>query len=143
MRQATWFFLAVTVLAIGVITFWPTPVDAPAKDTIREVLEALHYAGVPAAVNYSFVEIAANVAMFVPLGAVLALLLPRQHWWLAVLIAGSLSGLIELIQLLLLPHRFASFIDIAANTTGALIGVLVIAAVHLGRHRWIATRERI
>jgi glycopeptide antibiotics resistance protein len=129
MRRVIWVALALAVVTIGIITFWPTPVDAPAKSTIRDVLTALHDAGVPPQVNYSFVEIASNVVMFMPLGALIAALLPLNRWWGAILIGGVLSAIIELSQLILLPHRFASVIDIAANAAGALIGALITTGI--------------
>lgn len=128
MRRFIWGALALVLAAIAVITLWPTPVDAPAKTTISDVLTALHEAGVPTAVNYTFVEAASNVLMFLPLGIVLALLLPRKIWWTAPLIACGTSALIELTQFVFLPQRFATIFDVAANTGGALLGALIVLA---------------
>jgi glycopeptide antibiotics resistance protein len=131
-RTLAWFALAIIVAFITVITMWPTPVDVPAKNTIHEVLVTLHQAGVPTAVNYSFVEAATNVLMFVPLGTALAFLLPPQKWWLAPLIGAATSSLIELTQLTFLPSRFATLNDVAANTAGALIGAALVLGVRRG-----------
>jgi glycopeptide antibiotics resistance protein len=133
MRRALWVALGVTSATIAIITFWPTPVDAPAKGTIRDILTTLHDAGVPPQVNYSFVEIASNVVMFIPLGALIAALLPVNRWWAAVLLGSLGSCLIELTQLAFLPHRFASMVDIAANTAGALLGALLAEAIRRAR----------
>jgi VanZ family protein len=133
-----WIALVVIAVSIVVITMWPTPVDAPAEGTIHDVLKTLHQAGVPTAVNYSFVEAASNVLMFVPLGMVLAFLLPPQRWWLSTLIAAAASTAIELTQLLFLPQRFATLADVAANTAGALLGSILVVAV-----RWLVTRRRV
>jgi glycopeptide antibiotics resistance protein len=129
LRLATWLALAITVAAIFVITFWPTPVDAEAHDGLQKALTTLHEAGVPKAVDYNFVEVSSNGIMFLPLGALIAMLLPLRRWWIAVLAGCATSALIELIQLLFLPHRFASVTDIAANTTGALVGAAVVTAI--------------
>jgi glycopeptide antibiotics resistance protein len=133
MRRGLWAALAVVAVTIAIITFWPTPVDAPAKGTIRDILATLHDAGVPPQVNYSFVEIASNVVMFIPLGALIAALLPTNRWWAAALMGGLGSCLIELAQLALLPHRFASVVDIMANTAGALLGALLARAIRRAR----------
>jgi glycopeptide antibiotics resistance protein len=141
-RTLAWFALAVVAASIAVITMWPTPVDAPAKNTIREVLVTLHQAGVPTAVNYSFVEAASNVLMFVPLGLALAFLLPPQKWWLAPLIGAATSSLIELTQRTFLPSRFATLNDVAANTAGALIGAALVLAVRRVHEHHTSTAEK-
>lgn len=129
LHLAGWLALMITAVAIFVITFWPTPVDAQAHDGLQKALVTLHQAGMPKAVDYNFVEVSSNGIMFLPLGALLAMLLPRRRWWIAVAIGCATSSLIELTQLLFLPHRFASFGDIAANTTGALVGAFVVVAI--------------
>lgn len=140
LRVANWLALAITAAAIFVITFWPTPVDAGAHDALQKTLTSLHEAGVPKAVDYNFVEVSSNGIMFLPLGALIATLLPRRRWWIAVLAGCATSSLIELIQLLFLPQRFASVTDIAANTTGALVGAAVVAAIRSYR---ASTNRRI
>jgi VanZ family protein len=145
LRLANWLALAMTAIAIFVITFWPTPVDAQAHDGLQKALTTLHEAGVPKAVDYNFVEVSSNGIMFLPLGALLAMLLPLRRWWIAVLVGCATSGLIELIQLVFLPHRFASVTDIAANTTGALVGAAAVAAIRsyrLGSGRLSGGRPR-
>lgn len=90
-----------------------------------DVLKALAWLqerGLPAWVSYNAVERLANVALFVVPGLVASLLLPRRHWWLALLLCLGFSAAMELAQLLL-PARSASGDDILLNGTGALIGV--------------------
>ncbi len=128
-RRWGWLALGTTAAAIFVITFWPTPVDAGAHDSLQAALAALHTAGVPEAVDYNVVESASNSIMFLPLGAIAAMLLPLRRWWIAVLAGVVTSALIELVQLLFLPHRFASLADVAANTAGALLGALAVLAI--------------
>jgi glycopeptide antibiotics resistance protein len=69
--------------------------------------------------------------MFVPLG----LLVTRvtRRWWWGLAIPAALSGAAELAQLLLRPERFPTWTDVATNTSGAALGVVV--AVVLMRHR--------
>jgi glycopeptide antibiotics resistance protein len=116
-------------LAVG---FWPTPADRPLGGVVAGML-ALRETGVPDAVGYGTLEALANVAFFVPVGALLAAVFPRRLLWVALLLAMALSGLIELGQLLLLPARFASWGDIIANSIGGAMGAAAVAAAR--RHR--------
>jgi len=68
----------------------------------------------------------ANVALFVPLLAALAVLVPRW-WW--VLPASALSIGVELYQLGL-GTRQADVLDVLANTAGAVLGVWLGRAIH-------------
>jgi VanZ family protein len=134
--------LAAYVAFVLVVLLWPTPVDAPVDGTLVRVLDAAHRHGLPAVVDYATVEVLANVAMFVPVGALLAAALPARRRWWAIVICILLSACAEGAQALLLPSRFASLGDVEANATGGLLGwviaVIVIAVVARGRS---ATRE--
>lgn len=72
------------------------------------------------------VEFAANVALFVPFGVLLPLIL-RRSLELVLPIALVATVTIECGQALLLSHRVPSVLDIVANVTGASIGMLVLA----------------
>ncbi|QNE47633.1 VanZ family protein [Glaciihabitans sp. INWT7] len=113
------------VAACLVIGFWPSPVDRPIDYSLLHVLAYLHSVGVPDVVDYSFVERTANVLLFVPLGALVAAQLNARQWWIALSTCVALSGVIELGQALLLPARYASWIDLLANSVGAAIGVSI------------------
>lgn len=112
------------------VTLWPSPPDPTASGLIRTVLDRLHDVGLPDALDIVFVEAAANVAMFVPLGALLpaAAVLPRVNRarpWLAVPVLAAFSGLIETTQLLL-PERVPTLQDVVMNTTGGALGVAAL-----------------
>jgi glycopeptide antibiotics resistance protein len=92
-----------------------------------------------AAFSFLFVDVLGNIAVFVPLGAALAVAtLPRRleqqqktrlnsRWWLTVIAAGSLLSLsIELAQLTI-PTRATDVDDVILNTLGTAIGALLIA----------------
>ncbi|MDF2991505.1 MAG: hypothetical protein K0S37_2019 [Microbacterium sp.] len=119
--------------ATAAIAFWPTPVDRPAAGLLRRVLLRLHEAGVPPWFDYSFVEVSANVVMFVPLGFLIAALLPRNAAWVAVVVGLLASMTIEIGQWLLLPQRIPAASDVVANTMGSAIGALVLLALTLMR----------
>jgi len=116
------------LVAVLLVVFWPTPVDRPVSGDLDRVLEWLHGRGVPAWFDYGVVEWLANVAMFVPWGAFGAVVLARRRWWLVPATALLASSAIEMAQHLVLDQRFASAADVAANTLGALLGVLFCAA---------------
>lgn len=124
------------------ITLWPSPVDESGRPGLLATLDRLHARGLPLWVDYSFVETAANVVMFVPYGALLAVLLPVRRWWLAVLVPLLTSVLVETVQLTFLPRRFASEWDVVANTAGAVAGVVVVAVVLAALSRRPEARRR-
>ncbi len=93
------------------------------------MLNRLHEIGVPAWFNYAFVEFAANVMLFVPLGFLVAALLGRRRAWVAIIVGALASIAIECVQWLMLPERYPSAGDVLANTIGAGIGAAVLAVV--------------
>ncbi len=74
-----------------------------------------------------------NVLLFVPVGALLAALL-RGRWWAAVLVAGSCSAAIEVVQSRWL-ERIGSVDDLVANTLGAALGALALTLRRRRRSR--------
>ena len=118
--------------AVLLITQWPDPPDPGTLSWLQRVLAQLHDSGLPGAVDLPVVEALANVAMFVPLG----LLLPaatRTRAWLAVPAGAGFAALIELSQLIFLPHRVASVQDVVMNTLGAALGAAVLLAIRAWR----------
>lgn len=72
-------------------------------------------------------EIFWNIVLFVPIGVLVASLLPKRRW-IAVVIGIILSAGIEVVQLL--THRgLFEFDDIIFNTLGAVVGVGLTALV--------------
>ncbi|WP_327019618.1 VanZ family protein [Arthrobacter sp. Soil762] len=116
------------LVPLALVAFWPSPVDEPVKGELASVLKFLHAHGIPAWFNYKFVEASANVALFIPLGAVAALAYPKKHWWHIGILGLLFSGCIELGQLLFLHNRFASLLDLVTNTGGAVLGAVLAAA---------------
>lgn len=114
------------MLGVGL---WSTPVDSSLHPLIVKVLAVLHRHGLPEAINYGVIEFTANIGFFVPIGILLAVLLPKRMRWVAVLAGVTISGIIELSQLLLLSHRYASWGDILANSIGTGIGVLLMVVI--------------
>lgn len=124
---------AAYLLAVVLIVFWPSPVDRPAAGTLHQMLSWLYRHGMPRFINYSVVEFSANIVMFIPLG-----IIASSYFKNAVVgvIVGALSScFIELGQALMLPDRYATGLDVLANTMGAGLGALLYFLVtsHRGR----------
>ncbi len=127
-RVAKWEFIAYAIV-LGAIALWPTPVDRAGAGLLLKVLKNLHQAGMPAWINYAFVESASNVILFIPLGALVVWILGRRYWWAGGAAGLLLSGLIELAQSAFLPERYPSWADVAANAAGATLGGLLVLLV--------------
>jgi glycopeptide antibiotics resistance protein len=118
----------VTALYLGLvawITLSPEPYDRRLDGFLFRALRSLHRHDGTWWITYSLVEGAANVAMFLPVGMFLVLLLGRSRWWLAVAIGVGLSALIETAQLFL-PTRVSDVRDLLHNGLGALLGVVLV-----------------
>lgn len=120
---------AAYAVAAGLVVFWPTPVGRGLNPMIFTVLHTLGRIGAPSWVNYSLVQNFANVLLFVPVGLLITFIVPPSRWWLGMVLGCALSCFIELAQLLFLPHRHASLIDVATNSTGAVLGCLLALAI--------------
>lgn len=121
------------LIAYGAIVAWatmsPTPLDQGYESAISRFLGVLHRNGIPEWFGYSRLEFTANIAMFIPLGFLIALVLPRRAWWASLLLIPFVSGAIEVAQYLLLSERFASGLDVAANTIGGYLGAVVAVGI--------------
>ncbi|WP_142117455.1 VanZ family protein [Arthrobacter sp. SLBN-122] len=113
----------------ALVAFWPSPIDQPVQGHLASALALLHQHGLPAWVNYTFVEAAANVLLFVPLGIVSSLAFPRKYWWQIGALGLLVSGCIELSQLLFLHARLAALSDVVTNIAGATIGALLVTLI--------------
>jgi glycopeptide antibiotics resistance protein len=122
---------AMYVVVVLVVTLWPTTVDQGMAPYIDRLLAKLWSKGVPTFVDYGFIEFSANVVFFVPVGFLLALLLPSRLQWFAILGGAALSACVETAQGLFLPGRVSSVADVVANTIGAVLGCLAAVALRM------------
>ena len=120
-RVARWEFFAYALI-LAAIALWPTPVDRAGAGMLMKALKELHRRGMPGWIDYAFVESASNVLLFVPLGLLVVWILGRRYWWTGGVAGMLLSALIELAQLVFLPDRYPTLLDVAANTAGAALG---------------------
>ncbi|MCZ2402927.1 VanZ family protein [Paenarthrobacter sp. Z7-10] len=141
MKKNRWILalLALYLLVLALIAFWPTPVDRPIDVQLNIVLTYLQTHDAPTWINYAFVESAANVVLFVPFGLLMAAAVPLRRWWLAILVGVGASVCIELGQLLFLSERYATVKDVEVNTLGAVLGTLVVLVFR----GWRGHRSRV
>lgn len=125
--------LSVVAAVTLVVVLWPSPVDGGLRGSISELLGWLHSVGLPDWFGYAQLEFGANVIMFVPVGMFLLLLISAKRFWLGVAIVPALSLAIEGAQLVFLPGRFATLLDVFANSVGGWIGVAAAALVLAAR----------
>lgn len=131
--------LALYAGVILLITMWPTQPGQDFASAVDRLIGFLHRNGVPAWVGFGELEFGANVAMFVPLGFLLALTLPQKASWLPILLVPAFSGMIEFTQGQYLPQRFATISDVLANTMGGYLG----AVLALGLRAVVHERDRL
>ena len=117
------------LLFVGFTVWLPATVSAKVTGLVGIVATWVADAGIASYSRSAFVlEILANVALFVPVGLLLALAWPRLRLWQTVLIGALMSVLIETVQGVM-PSRFPTLSDVIANTTGTLIGALIVTII--------------
>jgi glycopeptide antibiotics resistance protein len=80
-----------------------------------------------------WIEFAANIAVFVPLGFLLTLLF--RHPWYGTILAVVLSAGVEIAQVVI-PHRQPTLRDVISNSIGAAIGAgIAWIVIERRRHR--------
>lgn len=120
-RWAAWGLSGYAAVLVLVLL---TPLST--GSVVRELTTLLHQVFGWESVRPGWVEFGANILLFVPFGLFLALLAVR--WWLALVLALTLSVAAETVQAWL-PHRVPDLTDIVGNVFGALIGVLLAAVI--------------
>jgi hypothetical protein len=123
--------LFVYLAALACITLTPAGSVEPAASVLAGLadtlgaIDGLHW------VDFGVVEAVANVALFVPMGVLVLLLLGRERWWAAIAVGVIASCWIELAQAVLLPTRVADPADLAWNSVGTAVGVAVVLGATL------------
>lgn len=126
-----WILLALFawyIAALAVVAFWPTPVDRSLDGPINVVLEWVHGSGAPDWVDYDLLESGSNVALFIPIGLLVAALLPARYSWIALPFGLLASVGIETGQEYFRPERYATVQDVLANALGAAVGTICVYA---------------
>lgn len=100
----------------------------PSAEAKYQLVVFWSYKAIQAGRNELIAEVFWNYILFIPIGILLAMLLPSKRSWLAIILGMLLSSGIELTQLYL--HRgLFEFDDIIHNTLGTIIGVILFVIV--------------
>jgi glycopeptide antibiotics resistance protein len=128
-RRVGWVLGAVYLIVLVAIASTPERLDERVYPALLRALQRMRRLGAPEWLTYTTVEFGANVLLFVPLGALVVLLLGPRRWPWAIVVGIAASGLIELAQGLFLSSRVSSLQDVVANGSGALLGAILTVAV--------------
>lgn len=131
--------LPIAGAVVLVITLWPTQVDSAYGPELAWLIDLLRDRGLSWHEAYGLLEFTANIVMFVPLGFFAGLLLAGRR-----ILRGArgvfgafglplaivlVSAAIEGAQLLFLPERVPSLLDVLANSLGGWIGLGLAALI--------------
>lgn len=106
------------------LTLTPDAVAPTSSDLVLRVLARLQRYDELSWLTYDRAEHLANIALFVPVGLFLLLLVGTRFWWLAAGLAFAMTAAIETAQRSI-PGRVPDERDLAANTLGAIVGIAV------------------
>lgn len=120
--------LGVYALAVAVVVLSPVSYAGVVKVLGDSMLSGLGITFF----GYGWIEFAANILIFVPLGLLLTLLF--EHPWYGVVLALALSAGVELVQFFV-PSREPSLRDVLANALGAALGAALAWLIVLRRGR--------
>jgi VanZ family protein len=120
--------LAVYGILLAVALLAPTSTDQAGM--VRWLGRVLGGSGAPPYfTGFDRLEVLSNAAIVAPVSFLGSFLRPSYRWrdWTAWGFVVSFT--VELVQMLLLPERHASYSDVVANTLGALLGAMLAACV--------------
>jgi glycopeptide antibiotics resistance protein len=132
-----WWALAIYVLVALIITLSARGLDDQPKALALRLLAEGYERGLTDVINYDTVDFIANVVFLAPLSYLIARLAGPHRLWLAPVAVTASAALVETVQLLFLPDRVATVLDVAAAAIGALLGTW------FARHRMEAKRAHV
>jgi len=134
---ARWVLLAAWLAFVGYMTLTAVQPHNGIDDFLRRVAHGLTGHSSSLSTTRGAWEKLSNVALFVPLGVLVTLVLRRRHRWLAPILCLLASVAVELLQAAVVTTRQASAGDVALNTLGGVIGWLIALPLigHLRRRR--------
>lgn len=144
-RRATTVTAALLALplcaAVVLMTLTPIRVEDAAPGLVFGAIEWLRSNLGAGWFTFDVAERLANVLLFVPVGVLAYLILPRSTWPVALLVGPAISVAIELTQRFVLTDRASTMWDVVANTAGSFIGVAIAAACTLAHARTAVSRS--
>jgi len=134
LRSGLWAAYAVYLAVVTYLVWAPRPtVPSAAVTDLTSLLDRL---GTGATTDV--VEFGLNVLMFVPMSLLGWYLWPRLRVADWVMVGFVASGVVEVVQRLMLPSRSGTTRDVVSNTLGTLVGALLARA----SARWIGRARR-
>jgi VanZ family protein len=119
---------------IGLVTLPPASEQPDYSRLAARVLARLErypdLAPLTSRLSVERVEFLANIALFVPLGVFLLLLVGSRLWWVALAAGVVLTSMIENVQRSI-PGRVSDPRDVAANSIGMVVGILLALVLTL------------
>ncbi|MGO1855266.1 MAG: VanZ family protein [Microbacteriaceae bacterium] len=113
-------------IALALIVWLPDSVASRVTGIVFRLARFVaEHAGVSLSTTYTVFEFAANIALFIPFGLLLAAGWPRTNVWWIILMGFSASATIELVQTMI-PGRVTTLSDVIANTLGTIIGCCAV-----------------
>jgi len=119
------------LIVLGSASLWPTPVDGGGVVWFitSKILIFCHNISWLKWIQYNQLETLANIALYIPLGAFLVLLLPRVPVWILCVTPLVVSALAEGLQRWFLPQRYSTIDDVLHNSLGGFIGVIISVSI--------------
>jgi glycopeptide antibiotics resistance protein len=111
--------------ALAWLTLTPSDASVRTFSLLQRVVQAFQSNADTEFLTYPRVEFAANVALFVPMGVFVVLLLGRRLWWAGIFAGVLASCWIELAQGIWLSDRVSDPRDLLSNGLGTILGVLL------------------
>lgn len=124
-RRPLRFFALVYALAVLWVTVGPAPWNGTGYQLDGGILNPGAWTATATWTTGYLAEMAFNVAMFIPVGVLAALLLPRRRWPIAVIAGCAFTTSIELMQVTS-ADRISDPRDLVMNAGGAVFGVLLV-----------------
>lgn len=128
-----WLLLAQRMGDTLPLDYWaniPGKMNLMPLRTVRQFLRLMLRSDQPALIRFAAVNLAGNVAVFVPLGVFLPTLWPRlRKLWRCALCLATIIVAVEAIQLITLLG-VCDVDDLLLNMTGGLMGYGLYAAFH-------------
>lgn len=140
-RRLAGTLLTAYVLVGAVATLSPFS-DPPLLSTVFAPLDVI--TGLTQTQGIRPVEPVANVLLFIPVSLLLCWTFPRMSRWGVWLVCVVASAAVETAQALFLPYRISSLADLATNSGGAAVGLLLhVVITRRGGHTAGERRERM
>lgn len=110
------------MLLLGVVVFAARLTDLGLPQLAVDALDRIHSEGFLPDLRFGHVEAGANILLFIPVGLLVACVLPRRLWLVAILIGIAMSLSIEFVQAVALSGRSATARDVVCNSLGTVLG---------------------